>query len=225
MGLNLLNSITYESRIQSLISAKCLSCHTNPSDTREQPKLTSWPEVQSVAARIISTSGSDKVISTGHSNRFSLTTQEKADFQSWAQAGYPLNAATSSPSPSPSNTSSIDCNNNSSVPGGETLKNPKKLTECNNQGLVYDFVANKDVAPDAQTCTTFKLGSWCNLDGIVREFGSSGNAARNEINRLTNQGYNINQCGEDGANRFVYLIKEEVVNGTNVLRVHKLRPQ
>jgi hypothetical protein len=229
-SLSLLATVTYESKIKSLISIHCSGCHGNPTDGK--PNLSSWIGVQSKSRDIVSTSGNGDIVHSSH-NGINLSSQDKADFEAWAQGGYleldssSGNSPSPSPSASPSASGSTDgCSNNSgnNSTSNESLLKPPKMVDCNSQGFVFDREANVSKPLAEQTCTSFKLGNWCTEDGIVAQFGSSGSAVRTRMTDLKSQGYSIDQCGEDGAARFVYMVKEEQKDGNPQLKIYKLRP-
>jgi hypothetical protein len=230
-SLALLAAVTYESKIKSLISIHCSGCHGNPTDGK--PNLSTWSGVQSKSRDIVSTTGSGDIVHSSH-NGINLSSQDKADFDAWAQGGYlevdssGSSSATPSPSGSPSSSNGTDnCVNNSgsATNNNESLLRPQKMLDCNGQGLVFDRKANISKPLAEQTCTSFKLGNWCTEDGIISQFGASGSAVKTRMTDLKSQGYQIDQCGEDGSARFVYMVKEEQKDGNPQLNITILRPK
>ncbi len=220
-----LNQVTYNTHIQPIVSAKCLSCHSINS-TVDLTNLTNLPTHQSNMLSVAMGLSSRPE----HSNIIFNSTEQNT-FQTWAQNGFPLGdgassfgTGTSGTFGQPNNSGfGSDCGNTQ----GNTFNQPTTPTtpgindtEDVMQALINSAIKqecegkNELVDRDNDQCFSGSQldMSWCNPDGIKDKFQASANAGaavETELQSRKSAGYVISQCGMENNKPIVTLYQRD----------------
>lgn len=218
-GLSLVDSVTYED-IESIIEKKCLTCHDTGGTS---PILSTYSKVKNKASSI-ETEIDDSMPPSGSTK---LTSTEKQKIRDWIADGKLEKPEADSSSDGSSSeddeddedddsSSSSDCDDDDDEDEDDDddagfdkdsafkeLLNPKKLTECHEDGKVYD--RGKEKCHISSIAKSFD----CSVDGIVKKFKASGITLKTSSGKLEGfEEYEVDQCGEYKDDPVVFFYKK-----------------
>lgn len=220
-GFKLVETVSYDSDIKSLLDQNCTSCHKPGGDS---PDLSTYSAAKSGLSSSISQINADKMPKSSP-----LSASDKAKFEAWQSAGAPESSSdsdtdtdTDTDSDSDSDSSSSDdCGSSSGEDdefgdGYHDLVNPPELEECKDKGKVYDRKAGE--------CHKAEIAEFsCDRSGILEAFKKVGVNADAKLSDITGEGYEIDQCGIYDKEPIVYFTKQGDSSGDSVsLKIKKL---
>jgi hypothetical protein len=203
-GFKLVESVSYESDIRSILESKCTS-------------LAKTALSSSIAEIEADKMPMDAPLSSG----------QKEKFRAWRDAGAPelggsSNTDTETDTYDSGEGSSSDCGSSNGDTdefgdGYNDLLNPEGLEECKDKGKIYDRKADECHKADIAEFS-------CDKAGIVAAFKKAGiSSAESNVSTILSNGWEIDQCGEYDGQPIVYFIMPGDNSGDTVsLKVKKL---
>lgn len=224
-SLSLTSNVNYEQNIQSIVSAKCLSCHNS-----QTPVLSSYDGFSAEMNDMVSVV--QGLLKPTEHVSVTLTQAEKDLFAAWQTGGFLKNSASTSTSTSVNN-SAISASNGCNVlqPGtahGNELTdliNSEKARNCKAKNLVVN--RDKDATGTAECYSATLDMSWCHSkDEIVAKFQEliqAGPATETKVKQILGEGFEIDQCGVEGGKPLATFFKRMTAEERLELRV--IRPK
>lgn len=191
-------SPSWDSDIQSIMESRCINCHK---PGKSLPDLSTFAKSKAKGSSIVSSINGGDMPPTDSSQ---LTSAEKTAIKNWVTAGAPQSSSSTSSGcvktdepiddGTTGETDTTDTDDTSDTDGAvsswEEFLNPKELTDCHDEGKIYDR--------KTETCHKARIAELyeCTRTGIINYFKKFNVSVTANLDKLKDDGYKIDQCGE-----------------------------